>query len=127
MDEENSRQIYKNSIQDAVLPSRMYMNGIVFHQKDTLSCPVGKLWIVMNNSGMSSDPLIDHCLLNLEFGLTPWAQLSVQPTIGVLMDFKVIWKMSDREKRGYVRCKILSAKFYQLRRVLLSSVRKKII
>ena len=42
MDAENSRQIYKNSIQDAVLPSRMYMNGIVFNQKDTLSCPVGK-------------------------------------------------------------------------------------
>ena len=43
MDTLHSRSIYDHSIRDAVLPSRMYMNGIVLSLEDTLSCSMTEI------------------------------------------------------------------------------------
>ena len=43
MDALHSRSISDHYIRDAVLPSRMYMNGIVLSLEDTLSCSMTEI------------------------------------------------------------------------------------
>ena len=43
MDTHHSRSISDHFIRDAVLPSRMYMNGIVLSLEDTLSCSMTEI------------------------------------------------------------------------------------
>ena len=79
MDAEHSRSINKSSILDAVLPSRLYMNGIIFTSQDILSCQ--ELFTAFSLWSEWSD-----CSLTCDFGQKTRTRICQQNCDGVSSD-----------------------------------------